>query len=322
MKAHAREASISFALGLMLLALACFAPSFYQPRPLLSFFTREAPALIVTCGVALVLITRQIDISVGSQFAVCSVCAGLLAGLHWPIGLVLMGSIAIGAMLGAVNGFFVAALRLPSIVVTLATMAIWREALRWKRQGAFVNLPEGLQWFGMNQMSGQIGILLIALSVLAALVVTTRYLAAGRMIYAVGSDAEAARLAGMRPRLVTFLVFVGMGALTGLAALMNTLQSPQVDPKSGTGLELKAIASAVVGGIAIAGGRGNLWGAFVGFLLLACVSPALIHLHIEAYWERAIAGAIILAAVFGEGLPGREKPAPPLNSGDARMNSQ
>src|SRR5437879_4593189 len=99
MKAHARETSVSLALCVMLLALACLAPSFYQPRPLLSFFTREAPALIVTCGVALVLIAREIDISVGAQFAICSVCTGLLAGLHWPIGLVLTASIGLGALL-------------------------------------------------------------------------------------------------------------------------------------------------------------------------------------------------------------------------------
>jgi rhamnose transport system permease protein len=308
MKAHAREISVCLALCAMLLALAIFAPSFYQPRPILSFLAREAPALIVTCGVALVMIARQIDISIGSQFAVCSVCAGLLAGLHWPIEFGLIASIAMGAFLGAVNGVFVALLRLPSIVVTLATMATWREALRWKRQGAFVNLPDGLQWFGMNQTTGQIAIVLTALLVLAALCLASRHLAGGRIVYAVGSDAEAARLAGIRPQLVTFLVFVGMGALTGFAALLNIVQSPQVDPKSGTGLELKAIASAVVGGVAISGGRGNLWGAFAGFLLLACVSPALIHLHIEAYWERAIAGAIILAAVLGDGVTSSQKP--------------
>jgi rhamnose transport system permease protein len=307
MKTHAREISVCLALCVMLLALAFFAPSFYQPQPLLSFLAREAPALIVTCGVALVMIARQIDISIGSQFAVCSVGAGLLAGLGWPIEFVLVASIGMGTLLGAVNGVFVAVLRLPSIVVTLATMATWREALRWKRQGAFVNLPNGLQWFGMHQTPGQIVIVSAALLVLIALSLTARHLAAGRMVYAVGSDAEAARLAGIRPQLVTFLVFGGMGALTGFAALLNIVQSPQVDPKSGTGLELGAIASAVVGGVAISGGRGNLLGVFAGFLLLACVSPALIHLHIEAYWERAIAGAIILAAVLGDGLTNNQK---------------
>jgi rhamnose transport system permease protein len=134
-----------------------------------------------------------------------------------------------------------------------------------------------------------------------------KHLAAGRFIYAVGSDAEAARLAGLRPRLTTFGVFVFMGALTGLAAMMNVVQSPQVDPKSGTGLELKAIAAVVVGGVAISGGRGNLWGVFAGLLLLACIAPALTHLHVEAYWEKAIQGAIILLAVVADGVRTRKE---------------
>lgn len=307
MKGHAREMRVCAALGAMLLTLALFAPSFFQSQPLLSFVAGQAPALILTCGVALVLISRQIDISIGSQFAVCSVCAGLLAGYHWPIGFLFLASVGVGALLGALNGFFVAGLQLPSIVVTLATMATWREALRWKRQGEFVNLPDSLQWFGLSQTRGQMTILATALLVLTMLGWATRHLAAGRILYAMGSDAEAARLAGLRPRLATFCVFVSMGILTGLAALLNVVQSPQVDPKSGTGLELTAIAGAVVGGVAISGGRGNLWGAFAGFLLLACVSPALIHLHIEAYWERAITGAIILAAVLGDGLSNKRE---------------
>jgi rhamnose transport system permease protein len=133
-----------------------------------------------------------------------------------------------------------------------------------------------------------------------------KYLAAGRFVYAVGSDAEAARLAGIRPQLTTFVMFAFAGALTGLAAMMNILQSPQVDPKSGSGLELKAIAAAVVGGVAISGGRGNLVGPFLGLLLLACIGPALTYLHIEAYWEKAIQGVVILLAVMAEGFRSRK----------------
>ena len=101
-------------------------------------------------------------------------------------------------------------------------------------------------------------------------------------------------------------MFVFIGALTGLGAMMNLAQSPQVQPLSGAGLELKVIAAVVVGGVAISGGRGNLWGAFAGLLLLACVSPALTHLHIEAYWEKAIQGSIILLAVVADGLRTRK----------------
>jgi rhamnose transport system permease protein len=196
----------------------------------------------------------------------------------------------------------VAGLGLPSIVVTLATMVAWREIARLWREGQFVNLPDQTQWFGLSQTSGQWALIAIGLAVLIILTIVTKHFAAGRFVYAVGSDAEAARLAGLRPRLTTFCVFIFMGALTGLAALMNVVQSPQVDPKSGTGLELKTIAAVVVGGVAISGGRGNLWGVFAGLLLLACISPALTHLHVEAYWEKAIQGAIILLAVVADGV--------------------
>ena len=302
MMRHFRELSVAGALVIVLLALAIVAPGFYQPQPLLSLITREAPTLIVACGMALVIICRQIDISVGSQFAVASVGAGLLAAQNWPTALVALAAIAIGALFGAINGALVAGLRLPSIVVTLATMVTGQEALRWQQQGAFINLPYHLQWLGMSQTAGQWTLVGFALVLLVALALALRHIAAGRFIYAVGSDAEAARLAGIRPQLVTFNAFVLLGALTGLAAMMNVAQSPQVDPKSGTGLELKAIAAVVVGGVAISGGRGSLWGVFAGLLLLACVAPALTHLHVQAYWEKAIQGAIILLAVVADGL--------------------
>src|SRR5438477_3819141 len=127
MKRYRRELSVAIALGALLLVLAMAAPGFFQPQPLLSLVTREAPTLVVACGMALVIISRQIDISVGSQFSICCVCGGLLAAMHWPMVLVLTACVACGAVLGAINGALVAGLRLPSIVVTLATMVTWRE---------------------------------------------------------------------------------------------------------------------------------------------------------------------------------------------------
>jgi rhamnose transport system permease protein len=306
MNRYFRELSVTAALLLVLLGLAVFAPAFYQPQPLLSLATREAPTLIVACGMALVIICRQIDISVSSQFSVCSVCAGLLAARGWPLALVVPVSAGLGALMGAINGGLVAGLRLPSIVVTLATMVTLRQGLNLVRQGEFVNLPDSVQWFGLSQSTGQGTLVGSALLLLVVLGLAMRHLAAGRQVYAVGTNAEAARLAGIPPQRVTFLVFVFLGVLVGLAAVMNIVQSPQVQPSSGTGLELKVIAAVVVGGVAIAGGRGNLWGAFAGLLLLACVSPALTHLHIEAYWEKAIQGAIILLAVVADGIRQRK----------------
>ncbi|HET7536230.1 MAG TPA: ABC transporter permease, partial [Candidatus Didemnitutus sp.] len=259
MNRYFREISVTSALGLVLLGLAIFAPAFFQPQPLLSLVTREAPTLVVACGMAVVIITRQIDISVGSQFSVCSVCAGLLAAMNWPLVLVVPAAFGLGALLGALNGALVAGLGLPSIVVTLATMVTLRQGLNLLRQGEFVNLPDNVQWFGLSQSAGQGLLVLVALLLLAGFALALRHLAIGRFVYATGSDAEAARLAGVRPRWVTFAGFVLLGGLTGLAAVMNIVQSPQVQPSSGAGLELKVIAAVVVGGVAISGGRGNLW---------------------------------------------------------------
>jgi rhamnose transport system permease protein len=246
----------------------------------------------------LVILCRQIDISIGSQFSVCGVVAGLLAKAGLPIPVVLAATLTAGAGFGAVNGSLVAGLGLPSIVVTLATLVIGREALRYLREGEFVrDLPPGFQWFGMGQVAGQALVVGLALAVFVAATWGLRHLAMGRAVYATGSDPEAARLAGLQPRRVVFGVFVGMGALAGLAAVLNAVRFADVDPNAGAGLELQAIAAVVVGGTAISGGRGTLIGSLFGVLLLASIGPALVFLGIQPQWEKAIQGSIILLAV-------------------------
>jgi rhamnose transport system permease protein len=305
---HFREISVAVALGLLLLVLAIVAPAFFGKQQLLTMLTTAAPVLIAACGMTLVIISRQIDISIGSQFAVCSVLAGLMAKAGFPMPMVALGAVASGAALGAFNGVLVAGLGLPSIVVTLATMVTWREALRWWREGEFVKgLPHQFQWFGFGQVTGQAAILAVAALVFALLALAMKHLAAGRFVYAVGSDKEAARLAGIRPQGVTFGVFVIMGALTGLAALLNAIRFADIDPKTGTGLELQTIAAVVVGGVAISGGRGNLWGTLAGVLLLSCIAPALVFLKMPPQWEKAIQGAIILLAVAADGWRSRKE---------------
>jgi rhamnose transport system permease protein len=303
---YRRELAVAAVLGCILLGLGIWAPAFYQVQPLLSLATREAPALIVTSGMAIVILTRQIDISVGSLFSVCGVACGLLAAMGWPVWSLLPAGALMGGIFGAMNGALIAGLGLPSIVVTLGMLVALRQGLNLFRQGEFVTLPDGVQWFGLSQIHGQIIVLCATGLLVAMLSYALQGVSLGRHFYAVGSDAEAARLAGLKPRRVTFLAFVLLGVLTGIAAMVNVVQSPQVQPLTGYGLELKAIAAVVVGGVAISGGRGYLWGAAIGLLLLSCISPALVHLHIEAYWEKAIQGAIILLAVLAEGLRARQ----------------
>src|ERR1044071_3873031 len=264
MKRHFRELSVLGPLILLLLLMAIFTPNFFDPQPLLSRLTAAAPRLILACGVALVIIARQIDISIGSLFAVCGTCAGLLLAAKLPLPFAILATLAIGALGGAINGALVAGLGLPSIVVTLATMVTLREALRLAQQGVFINLPDAAQWFSLPMRVGQSLVCITAVIVLVVLSFAMRHLAAGRFIYAVGSNAEGARLAGIRARIVTFAVFTVMGALAGLAAVLDLVQSPQAAPTPGGGMELEATAAAVVGGVSVSGGRGKLWGVFLG----------------------------------------------------------
>lgn len=306
---HSRELSVSVSYVLLLGILAVAAPTFYAGDKLRAIAVSSAPVLVAAIGMTLVILARQIDISIGSQFSIGGVVAGLLAKAGLPMPLVALATLLVGATLGAINGTFVAGLKLPAIVVTLANMIILRESLRWWREGEFVkNLPAEFQWFGLGQQAGQWLMVGIALAVFLAFAWGLRNVVAGRAIYATGSDEEAARLAGIRPRRVIFSVFVLMGTFTGLASLLNGIRFADVDPNAGSGLELQVIAAVVVGGVAISGGRGTLFGSFVGVALLATIGPALVFLGTQAQWEKALQGLIILVAVASDGWSARRRP--------------
>src|SRR6266849_6088862 len=297
-------AAVAFAVLLGLVGIA--APSFFSPANLRDLAVNNASTLLIAIGMTVVILVGEIDISVGSQFAVCTVVAGELAKTGVAVGLLLPCLLVIGATMGAVNGLLVGWLRLPSIIVTLAMLVAWRDALRWVTGGRWVqNLPPNFQWFGLGQTLGQWLIVIIALAVLVGFSWALRNLGAGRAVYAVGSDAEAARLAGIEPPRIIFAVFVLMGALVGLAAVLNAVRFSVVPSNAGLGLELKAVAAVVVGGTAITGGRGTLAGTLIGAALLGTIGTGLTFMGINPFWGIAIQGGIILAALASDVALGR-----------------
>jgi rhamnose transport system permease protein len=303
---HKRELAAAAALLMLLAVVAVLAPAFFSAGNLRDLALNNAALLVVAVGMTLVVLVGEIDVSVGSQFAVCSVAAGTFARAGVPTALLAPAVVAVGAAMGALNGVLVARLRLPSIIVTLAMLAVWRDALRWATDGAWVQgLPDSFQWFGLGQRAAEWVIVGAALLVLAAGAWALRNLAVGRAVYAVGADAEAARLAGIDPRRVVFGVFAATGALVGLAALLNAVRFTAVPSNAGAGLELRAVAAVVVGGTAITGGRGTLVGTLVGAALLAAAGPALTFLGVNPFWELAVQGAIILAALGSDAALGR-----------------
>ncbi len=303
---YKRELSVGIAYAVLLALVGLIAPSFFSAGNLRDLALNNVPVLLIAIGMTMVILVGEIDISVGSQFAVCSVAAGLMAKEGVPVPLLLPAVLLIGAAIGGVNGLLVGQLRLPSIIVTLAMLVAWRDTMRWVTQGAWVqDLPANFQWFGLGQGLGQLLIVTIALIVLISFSWMLRNLGVGRAIYAVGSDAEAARLAGIEPQRVVFGTFVVLGALTGLAALLNAVRFSAVPSNAGLGLELKAVAAVVVGGTAITGGRGRLVGTLIGAALLGTIGTALTFAGINPFWEKAIQGAIILAALVSDVVLGR-----------------
>ena len=303
---YKREASVAASYLALIVLVSIIAPSFLQTTNLRDLAINNAAVLIVAVGMTLIILTGEIDISVGSQFAVCTYFAGTLSKSGIAPLLLLPLVIFIGAAMGAVGGFFVAKLRMPSIVVTLALMVAWRDGLRWITEGTWVqDLPKDFQWFGLGQTTGQVIVIGVSLIVLIVFGWSLRNLAVGRTLYAVGSDSEAARLAGINPHRVVFTTFVLMGALVGLAATLNAVRFSIVPSNAGIGLELKAIAAVVVGGTAITGGRGSLVGTFIGVALLGTIGTALTFVGINPFWEKAIQGAIILTAVVSDVAVGR-----------------
>ena len=305
-RTHQREFSLAAAIAGLGLILLFIAPGFFSLSNLRDLLMSNLPVVIVSLGMTLVILTAQIDISVGSLFAICSVAAGVFAKMGMPTLLAGAAACTLGACFGALQGSLIAYVRIPSIVVTLAAMVGLRDGLRWITQGAWVqDLPPGFQWFGQTQGASDFLSVGVAAGLAIAIGWGLRNVAAGRAVYATGSDPNAARYAGIDPAKVIFGVFVFTGALTGCAAFLNAVRFNQIPSNSGLGFELRVIAAVIVGGTSVSGGRGTLAGTLLGVTLLGIIGPALTFLGINAYWERAIQGAIILIAVAIDALQSR-----------------
>src|SRR3954466_7171065 len=193
-----REWSVAIAIAALGAVLATRAPSYFSIENLRDLFLVNMPVLVVAIGAMLIMLTGEIDISVGSAFGVCSVVGGLAATSGASTAVAAAAACASGAAIGAINGSLVAYGRIPSIVVTLATMVALRDGLRWGTQGAWVqDLPAGFQWFGLAQSAYPAVAAGVVVLLVAGIGWGMRHLAAGRAVYATGSNEAAARLSGL-----------------------------------------------------------------------------------------------------------------------------
>lgn len=304
----ARETGILIALIAIVIVAATINPRFVTSadgwRDLL---LTPSLVLLVAVGSAIVIITRSVDLSVGSVVGLTAYLTGRLfidiPGIH-PV-LVFVAGVLLGAVLGLINGALVAFARVPALVITLGTMYIYRGInVSWAGSDRInaSDLPSGFRALGTGSIgSGPFAsipyLTIIALIVLAAAAWYLRNLRGGRELYAIGSDPAAAELYGLPVTRRIIIAFVASGALSGFAGVLYAARYGTVASNAGSGWELEAIGAAVIGGVAIAGGVGTVWGAAIGAFLLLTINRALPIIGIDDFWQQAVVGALILGAI-------------------------
>jgi len=304
-----RELGIVVALLVLIAVTAVLEPRFIESDSLRNLALNASIFAILAAGQTLVIITRNVDLSVGSVLGLSAFLAGDLLSSHqgMPLILVFVLGIALGAGCGLLNGVLVTWGQVPALVVTLGTLYVFRGLAFLWTDGQQVNaetLPDSFLNLGTDSILGVPILVLIALVVVLGVGQWLRDFRAGRELYAIGSNPEGARLAGVRSQRRVLTAFVLAGALAGLGGVLFTARFGTVDATAGTGYELTVIAAAVVGGVAIFGGTGSVYGAALGALLLGTITSSLIVLRVEAFWQQAAIGALLLVAIAFDRLVG------------------
>ena len=258
--------------------------------------------LVVAVGQAIVIITRNVDLSVGSMLGLTAYLAGTIfvkyPSIPWQ--LVFLIGLAFGGFLGLINGALVGYGKVPAMVITLGTLYAYRGInVAWTGSNRINadQIPQGLQAVGNNSILGIPILTIIALVILLVAAWYMRNMRSGREMYAIGSDPDAAELYGLAKRRRGITAFVVSGAMSGLAGVLYTARYATINSQAGYGFELDAIGAAVIGGVAIVGGSGTVVGAAIGAFLLYTINRALPVIGIPDFWQKAVVGALILGAI-------------------------
>ena len=283
---------------LVIVGVTAINQGFIAPTNLVDILYNSSYIGVAAIGMTMVIICGHIDISVGAALGLCATVAGKLAVAGVPLGIVFAATILTGGVIGLVNGLLVAYCRIPAIVTTLGMASILKGGLILTTGGIWIyGLPPG---FGISrQLILSVPVPICALIVFGiAFSLWLKYSAAGREIYAVGGNAEAARLSGLPVRRVTLGVFVLNGLLVGISAILYATNFTAIQSNVAPGFELTVITSAVIGGVSILGGTGTVVGALLGGILLQTIGTALVFLHIRAEWFLTVQGSLILLTIL------------------------
>ncbi|RKN10472.1 ABC transporter permease [Streptomyces radicis] len=297
-----RELGVLLALALLVAFTAADNSRFLSSQSIRDVLLSASILVVLAVGQTVVVVTRNIDLSVGSVLGLTAFATGKLfvAAPGTPLVVAVLAGVGLGALCGALNGALIAAARVPALVITLGTLYVLRGVDHSWASGEQINaadLPRSFLDFGTATV---LGVPVLALVAAAVLLVVATWLGSyrvGRELYAIGSEPAAARLSGIPVGARVFLAFVVSGALAGLAGVLHAARYGTVDATVGSGMELQVVAAVVVGGVAIFGGSGTAYGAAIGALLLTTIGSSLAVLRVDPFWQQAAVGGLILAAI-------------------------
>jgi len=304
-----QEAVLLGVILLLFVVVGGINPRFLAERNLESILLGNAYVAVAAIGMSMVIVSGNIDISVGSLIGVLATVSGSLAVAGAPIVVSWLVPIGVSVVVMLIIGFMVAYLRIPSIVVTLGMLSILKGGLISATGGKWIsNLPPGYNLAQNDLLGVPLPIyFMVGLTVGAA--VWMRYSAAGRAIYAVGGNAEAARLSGISRERTLMMVFAIHGVFVGIAAILFATQLSIIQSTVPPNLELSIITASVVGGVSILGGTGTAIGSTLAAVLIAAIGSSLIFINISPYWLRAVQGTLILLTVLADLLRRRRRTA-------------
>lgn len=280
--------------------LSAIADNFLSVNNLFNILRQAAPTLIVAVGMTLVITTGGIDLSVGSGLAVIAVLSAIALGAGWPVWLAIVAMLALGTLIGFLNGYFTSFQNIPAFIVTLASLSMLRGLAQLLTKGYSIPIDPDSPFLVIGR--GRIGIVpvpaLIAVGVVAVGYVVLNHTRFGLYVTGIGSNEEGVRRAGVNVRVVKAAVYALSGLVVGLGGMVTAARLASGSSYTGVAFELQVIAAVIVGGTNLFGGEGRMMGTVLGTLLLAMITNGLILMHVSPFYEQIIEGAIILMAIW------------------------
>lgn len=297
-----RELSAFFAIVALFAVLVALNPAYFSLQTLAMIFASSQILCLLALGATLVMLTRNIDVSVGSTVGLSAIAVGVALNNGYGLATAIAFALAIGALAGAFNGLLVVGLRIPAIVATLGTLGLYRGVMLLWTGGKWIEgLPDSLKSLSEPAFIGvsPLGWLVLALLLAGGWLLSRT--ASGRDFYAVGDNLAAARQLGVAVNRTRMLAFTLNGMLAACAGIVFVAQIGFVPNQTGSGLEMKAIAACVLGGISLLGGTGTLLGAFLGAFFLTQIDTVLVLFRLPAWWNDFIAGLVLLGVLVLDG---------------------